>query len=86
MSLGIKAFATGGVGTKNFLDNSRWKSGFTMDSWIHDGCLDSRWILGFTMDFWIHDIFLDQASWLIVVFLILANVSKGSDRVNARGL
>ena len=43
MSLGIKSFATEGVGTKNFAGE------FRMGSWIYDGCLDSRWVPGFTM-------------------------------------
>ena len=75
MSLGIKFFATEGVSTKNCSGNSRWISGFAMDSWIHDGFFVSR----FTMDSWIHDITicLDQAPWLIFVcLLILPNVSK----------
>ena len=66
MSLGIKSFATEGVGTKNCSGNSRWISGFTMGFWIHDGFLDSRWVPGFAMGSWIHDIFLDQAPWLIL--------------------
>ena len=55
MSLGIKSFATEGVGTKACSGNSQWVSGFMMDSWIHDGFLDSRWVLGFTMGSWIHE-------------------------------
>ena len=60
MSLGIKSFATEGVGDKNISRDSRWVPGFTMGSWIHDGVLDSRWIPGFTIGSWIHDGFLDS--------------------------
>ena len=48
MSLGIKSFATEGVGTKLFRE-------CTMVFWIHDGFLDSRWVPGFTMGSLIHD-------------------------------
>ena len=46
MHLGIKSFATKGVGTKNWSDNSQWIPGFTMGSWIHDGFFDSHHIFG----------------------------------------
>ena len=42
-----KSFAAEGVGTKNFSRNSRWISGFTISSWIHERFLNSRWVLRF---------------------------------------
>ena len=87
MSLCIKYFATEGVGTTDFSGNSRWISGFTVDSWIHDGStmnfwirdgfLDSRWISELAIDSWIHDIFLDHAPLAdLRIYLILASASK----------
>ena len=60
MSLGIKSFATEGVGTKNCSGNSQCIPGFMMGYWIHDRFLDSRLVPGFTMGSWIHDGFLDS--------------------------
>ena len=77
MSLGIKSFATEGVGTKHFsgksdgfLDSS-WVPGFTMDSWVYDVFLDSRWVLGFTIYLQIKPL-AD-----LRIFLILTSVSNG---------
>ena len=60
MSLGIKSFATEGVHGKVH-DKVHNKVHDKVHDKIHDK---------------VHDTFLDQAPWLILGFLILANVSK----------